>query len=308
MFRALLFAAVVAAAAAFAAGVPAAESPFPEVIPLDRGFQPEGIEVGKGTTFFVGSRITGAIARGDLRTGDQSTLVEGDQGRLATGIELDEHNRLFVAGAGTGDAYVYDAESGTLLETYDFASSNTFINDVVVTPKAAYFTDSRQAVLYKVSIGPGGALGEEFETIPLTGDFVLGANFNLNGIDATPSGRMLIAVQSNTGKLFRIDPETGVTDEISLGGDSVPAGDGILLSGKTLYVVQNALNQVAVIELAPDLSAGEVVTRLTDPDFRVPTTIDELGHRLYAVNARFGVLNPGSAEYEVVQLAKPTAG
>jgi hypothetical protein len=87
----------------------------------------------------------------------------------------------------------------------------------------------------------------------------------------------------------------------------VPNGDGILLAGKTLYVVQNRLNQVAVIALAPDLSLGEVVTRLTDPDFRVPTTIDEFGDRLYAVNARFGVTDPGDAatEYEVVQLAKP---
>jgi sugar lactone lactonase YvrE len=303
MFRALLFFAVVAAAAAFAAGVPAAEPPFPEVIPLDDGFQPEGIEVGKGTTFFVGSRVTGAIARGDLRTGEQSTLVEGDEGRLATGIELDQHNRLFVAGAGTGDAYVYDAETGALLATYDFASENTFINDVVVTPKAAYFTDSRKAVLYRVPIGPGGELGD-FETIELQ-DFVLVGAFNLNGIDATPSGGTLIAVQSSTGKLFRIDPETGDAAEISLGGESVPAGDGILLSGKTLYVVQNTLNQVAVIELAPDSSSGEVVTRLSDPDFSVPTTIDELGRRLYAVNARFGVANPGTAPYQVVQLAKP---
>jgi hypothetical protein len=87
----------------------------------------------------------------------------------------------------------------------------------------------------------------------------------------------------------------------------VPNGDGILLSGKILYVVQNRLNEVAVIDLATDLSSGEVVTRLTDPDFDVPTTIDELGSRLYAVNARFGVANPGdpATAYEVVQLAKP---
>jgi hypothetical protein len=311
MFRALLLAAAVAAAVAFAGGVSAADPPsFPETIALPDGFQPEGIEVGKGTTFYVGSRVTGAIVRGDLRTEDEpSILVAGNQGRLATGIELDQHNRLWVAGAGTGDAYVYDAETGELLRTYDFATGTdanpTFINDVVITPDAAYFTDSRRPVLYRVVIGPGGELGT-FETIPVSGDFVMSGAFNLNGIDATPSGHVLVAVQSSTGKLFRIDPTTGVADEIELGGESVPAGDGILLSGKTLYVVQNALNQVAVIELAPDLSSGEVVTRLTDPDFRVPTTIDEFGSRLYAVNARFGVANPGSAEYEVVQLRKPS--
>jgi hypothetical protein len=112
-------------------------------------------------------------------------------------------------------------------------------------------------------------------------------------------------VQSNNGRLFRIDPLTGLTRAISLGGESVPNGDGILLTGKTLYVVQNQLNRVAVIALSPDLGSGRVVTRLSDPDFAVPTTIDDLGRRLYAVNARFGVANPGSAEYQVVQLAKP---
>ncbi len=108
---------------------------------------------------------------------------------------------------------------------------------------------------------------------------------NLNGIDVTPDGKTLIAVRSDTGELFRIDPETGDANEIDLGTESVPNGDGILLSGKILYVVQNRHNEVAVIDLATDLSSGEVVTRLTDPDFDVPTTIDELGSRLYAVNA-----------------------
>jgi hypothetical protein len=48
-----------------------------------------------------------------------------------------------------------------------------------------------------------------------------------------------------------------------------------------------------------------VLTRLSDTDFSVPTTIDDLGKRLYAVNARFGVLEPEKAAYQVVQLRKP---
>ena len=46
-----------------------AKSSFPEVIPLPNGWQPEGIAVGNGTTFYVGSIPTGAVYRGDLRTG-----------------------------------------------------------------------------------------------------------------------------------------------------------------------------------------------------------------------------------------------
>jgi len=305
MLRAVSLAAAVIAAAALAGGSSAGKTAFPEVIQLPAGFQPEGIEVGRGTTFYVGSRVTGAIYRGNLRTGTGAVLVPGGAGRTATGIELDRFNRLWVAGAGTGDGYVFNARTGDPIRTYDFASGDTFINDVVVTPKAAYFTDSRKAVLYKVPIGPGGALGA-FETLPLTGASLALPGFNLNGIDATRHGKTLVAVQSNTGKVFRIDAATGAAREITVAaGESVPNGDGILLTGKTLYVVQNQNNQVAVISLTANLASGRVVTRLSDPDFKVPTTIDDLGRRLYAVNARFGVANPGAADYQVVQLSKP---
>jgi sugar lactone lactonase YvrE len=299
-----MVAAVTALAAVLVAGSPGASGPFPQVIQLPRGFQPEGIEVGRGTTFYVGSVANGAIYRGNLRTGTGAILVAGETGKAATGIERDSRNRLFVAGAGTGKAHVYNARTGSLIRTYTLATSDTFINDVVVTRSAAVFTDSRKAVLYRVPIGPGGALGAS-HTIPLSGDFSLAGGFNLNGIDATPNGKTLIAVQSNKGKLFRIAPATGVAREISLGAESVPNGDGILLTGKTLYIVQNQQNRVAVIALSANLASGRVVTRLSDPDFSVPTTIDDLGRRLYAVNARFGTPNPGSADYQVVQLAKP---
>jgi sugar lactone lactonase YvrE len=306
MLRAFtLVGALVALSATLVAGSSGATRPFPQVIQLPQGFQPEGIEVGRGTTFYVGSRVTGAVYRGDLRTGNGQILVPGGSERTATGIELDPQNRLWIAGAGTGDAYVFNAMTGSLIRTYDFAGGDTFINDVVVTPTAAYFTDSRKAVLYKVPIGPGGALGA-FTTITIASPFVLGAGFNLNGIDATPNGKTIIAVQSNTGKLFRINAATGAVRQITLAGnESVPNGDGILLTGKTLYVVQNTDNRVAVIALAPNFASGRVVRRLSDPDFRVPTTIDDHGRRLFAVNAKFGVANPGTAPYEVVQLAKP---
>ena len=48
-----------------------------------------------------------------------------------------------------------------------------------------------------------------------------------------------------------------------------------------------------------------MLTRLSDTDFSVPTTIDDLGKRLYVVNARFGVPEPENAAYQVVQLRKP---
>jgi sugar lactone lactonase YvrE len=286
-----------------------AAAAFPQLIQLPAGFQPEGIEVGRGTTFYVGSVANGAIYRGNLRTGTGEILVPGESGKAATGIELDRFNRLFVAGAATGKAHVYNARTGAPIQTFTLSSAPTFINDVVVTRNAAYFTDSQKAVLYKIPIGSGGALGG-VQTLPVGGDFSLAAGFNLNGIDATANGKTLIAVQSNTGKLFRINPsgQTAVAHEIALGGESVPNGDGILLTGRMLYVVQNQQNVVAAIRLSPNLASGRVVTRLSDPDFSVPTTIDDHGRRLYAVNARFGIANPGTAAYQVVQLRKPRGG
>jgi sugar lactone lactonase YvrE len=304
MLRMLTVATALAGVVAALAGGSSAQNAFPQVIQLPTGFRPEGIEVGRGTTFYVGSVANGAIYRGNLRTGTGAVLVPGETGKAATGIELDNRNRLFVAGAGTGKAHVYNARTGAPIQTFTLASAPTFINDVVITRTGAFFTDSQKAVLYRIPIGTRGALGA-VQTIPVGGDFALATGFNLNGIDATRNGKTLVAVQSNAGKLFRIAPATGVAREISLGGESVPNGDGILLTGKTLYVVQNQLNRVAVIALSANLASGRVVTRLSDPDFSVPTTIDDLGRRLYAVNARFGIPNPGSADYQVVQLSKP---
>jgi hypothetical protein len=128
--------------------------------------------------------------------------------------------------------------------------------------------------------------------------------FNLNGIDATANGKTLVAVQSNTGKLFTIDPATGATRLIDLGGATLMNGDGILLHGKTLYVVQNRDNKVAVVRLASNLASGTVQRTITDSDLDVPTTLARHGKRLYAVNARFTTPPGPTTTYSVVQLRR----
>jgi sugar lactone lactonase YvrE len=143
------------------------------------------------------------------------------------------------------------------------------------------------------------------QEIPLTGDYELQASFNSNGIAATPNGKTLIIVNSADGVLYNVDPTTGVATRIDLGGGRVPNGDGILLEGKTLYVVQNRLNKIAVIELSPDLTSGTLVEEIASDSFRVPTTIARFGNALYAVNARFDVQTPTpDTEYEVVRIPR----
>lgn len=298
------------AAASLTLMLPVQAQQFPSFIPLPDGWGPEGIATGRGTDFYAGARhlspYAGAIYKGDLRTGLGDILVEPQPGRAALGLKIDQRsNLLFVAGGPTGAAYVYDGTSGEELAFFQFAAGSSFINDVVITRQAAYFTDSLNAVLYVVPLGPGGRLPDPltFDVLPLSGDFVLASGFNANGIAATRNGEWLIVVQSVTGLLYRVDPATGFATLIDLDGTVVTSGDGILLDGRTLYVTRNSLNRIAIITLDRTLASGEYVDDITSPDFQVPTTIAEFGNALYAVNAKFGLPIAGT-EFEVVRVSK----
>ena len=295
---------VLLAAAAALLLVPAAapahspsHSPFPKLIALPDGWQPEGIAI-KHKAFYVGSIPTGAVYRGDLRSGQGAPLVPAHEGRAAIGLKV-HHKQLWVAGGPTGKAFVYDARSGADVAEFALATGTPFINDVAIGRREAYFTNSRAAEVFAVALR-GGAV----RRIALTGDFVQtgdpGAT-NLNGI-AVAGRHTIVVVQSNTGKLFAADTRTGVARAIDLGGADVLNGDGILLRGRTLFVVQNRLNQIAVIYLSRDLARGRVVSTITDSAFDVPTTIAAHGRHLYAVNARFGTTDPQPAKYNVVRV------
>ncbi|MET0237450.1 MAG: superoxide dismutase [Kibdelosporangium sp.] len=278
---------------------------FPAEFALPNGFMPEGIAIGDGPTAYFGSRADGSLFRVDLRTGKGEVFSQGP-GTPSVGLKIDSKRRVFVSGGSGGDARVVDARSGKVLAGYKFADTDTFVNDVVVTDRAAYYTDSRKAVLYKIPFGRHGKLPATYTPLPLTGDFVLtpGVN-NANGIAETPDGRSLLIVQSNTGKLFKVDPATGVTKEVDLGGESLTAGDGLLVTGSTLYVVQNRLNTVAVFKLNRPGTAGKLVTKVTDPRFDVPTTVASFGKRLYLPNARFSTPPTPETTYNAVAIPKP---
>ena len=185
-----------------------AQPVLPDVIPLPAGWQPEGIAEGRGTTMFSASIATGDVLAVDVVSGESHLAVDAPPGRTAAGLEQDRWGRLWVAGGATGQAYVYAAD-GSPAATLSLGSPpSTFINDVVITRDAAWFTDSFDDVLYKIPIGRDGSLGAPV-AVPLVGSYQHAAGFNLNGIEATAGDRWLVAVQSNTGTLYRIDPATG---------------------------------------------------------------------------------------------------
>ena len=310
----LLFAALLSAMLSVTLVAPAEARPrhsYPDKIELPIGFQPEGITIGKAPVAYLGSRTDGDIIAADLRTGQLRLVSEGlGTGFPSIGLKVDKRGLLYVAGGGAGTGRVISAPTGDILANYDLTdAANTFVNDVVLTNRYAWFTDSRQAQLYRVerTRTGRGADSVEVRTVPLRGEWeqLPGAMvINANGIAQTPDGRALLVVNSATGKLFRVDPRNGVATQVDLDGYALTNGDGLLVQGRTLYVVQNRLNRVAVIELNRRGTAGELVETLTSPDFAVPTTVAAYKGSLYLPNARFGVESPLTAEYWITRIDK----
>jgi hypothetical protein len=311
-----------AAAPASASAPSRAGHPFPDVLPLPAGSYPEGIETGRGTTFYVGSLLDGAVYGGDLRTGDGAVVVPGAKGRQVAGLAFDRRSGLLWGVGyqdGAGAAFVFDPVAGRLVATVPLRAGDTaavFPNDVELTRGAAYITDSLAPVLWTVPLDRHGLPAGDASALPLSGDFRFVTTgplpINLNGIVAIPGGHDLIAVHTSLGVLYRIDPCTGAATQLDLGGASLTNGDGLLLQGRTLYVVRNFDNRVDVVRLSPDLTSGAVVGVRTSDRFHVPTTVAASGHSLYLVNSHFDTALPPlpfvppsplqQRDYEVVRI------
>jgi hypothetical protein len=280
---------------------------FQARIDLPDGFFPEGIESGPGTSFFVGSMIDGAIWRGDLRTGSGTMLAPGAPGRASAGIAYEAgRDRLWVAGVGapllgSADVRVYDASTGALLATYKPLGVG-LLNDVAVTRDAIYVTDSNFPQLVVIPLAQDGSLppASAATILPVGGDLHQTPGFNLNGIVA--ENGVLLVSQSSTGKLFRVDPATGVADEFNLGGRSLGYPDGLELLGHTLYVVRPFQNRVTVISLGAGLGSGVVLGDLTDPSLDIPSTATVAAGRLWVVNLRFTTAPEPTTPYWITQL------
>jgi sugar lactone lactonase YvrE len=276
-----------------------------DTIALPAGFAPEGVTIGTRPVAYFGNRVSGEIFRASLVTG-QGAIISPAVGTGSIGLKIDPRGRLFVCGGAAGTARVISAVSGVMLANYSLVTGATFVNDVVLTPAGPWFTDSVNPTLYHLPLsrrgglpGPGGVV-----RLPITGDLVYTTGFNANGIVRTPDGEGLIIVQSNTGMLFRADTVTGVTRRVDIGAELVTNGDGLLLLGRTLYVVRNQNNEVVVVALNRAGTRGTVTGRLTDPRFDTPTTVAALGNRLYLPNARFNTTPTPTTPYSAVAIRR----
>jgi len=103
-----------------------------------------------------------------------------------------------------------------------------------------------------------------------------------------------------------VNPRTGATTKVDVGGADLTNGDGLLLLGRTLYVVRNRNNLIAVVSLNSAGTAGQLRREITDTRFDVPTTVAAFGDRLYLPNARFGTAgpDPNAATYTAVAVRR----
>ena len=254
---------------------------------------PEGIAYDERTQrVFVSSTTDGTVFRG--RSSDETLtpfLPPGGDGRTtAVGLEVDDDGRLWVAGGGTGLVFVYDAKTGALIAKLTAATGAgpTFINDIAVDRNGVgYITDSMRPVIYRAV--PNGAGGYSIEQwLPLAGTpIVYGIGFNLNGIVVSSSGQYLFTIQSNTGKLYRIDVATKEIVQLDVGGATFSAGDGLWLHGNSLYVLRNQQEQIVEIHIQPNQATGTVVSETTDESFQFPTSLVGARGRLLVVNSQF---------------------
>ncbi|WP_369409275.1 SMP-30/gluconolactonase/LRE family protein, partial [Deinococcus arboris] len=214
----------------------------------------------------------------------------GSQGRgSALGLELDAQGRLWIAGGTTGVVSVLSRDGAPVASIATPPDPNAYLNDLAAGPDGAvYVTDSGRPVLWRVTAA-GATPWLDLNTTPIR----YGKGINLNGIVATPDGRALLAVQLNTGDLWRIDLKTKAVRKV-MGG--LNNGDGLLLDGRTLYVARNMDQVVSKVMLSADYTSGTLMVDEPLAGLRFPTTLAAMGTDAVVVQGQLDKLQGGTPE------------
>lgn len=287
----------------------AGDKPFPKIVDTLPGSYAEGFAIGKGHTAYNGSPF-GSIYKVDLRSGRGGILVppvqnpDVDTTCVILGMRVDPRtNYLFAAGCFNGNAFVYDADTGSLIFEYQLNNSGEFgvVNDLTITKDAVYFTDSFRPVLYRLPLSENGEIPLDpaaATEIPLPDVFSNNEPFCCtgNGIVSTPDGKTLIIGHSNLAQLYRFDTATGDVAQIAVDGPLTGFLDGIAMQGHTLYIMTpydfpgppDSLDRVQVVELSKGKFSGTLVDTITDPDNLDGIASGAIfGNTLYVNNARY---------------------
>jgi Cu-Zn family superoxide dismutase len=275
---------------------------------------PEGIAIdARNGTAYVGSTSEGHIWR--IAPGvDTAEMFQmgGAMGRQAAfGMKVDAAGRLWVAGGPQGNVAVIDLVSGMTVGNFKSPPDmHTFLNDLVLAPDGhVYVTDSFRPVLFRARQAPGGsATLEPWLDLSSTTIRYQPNQINLNGIVASPDGKWLMAIQLVTGQLWRVDIASKSVVQVQVHGGDLRRGDGLALRGSTdLYVVRNADNEIAQLQLTEDWSQARLVQRIVDPGFKFPTTAAIHQGELKVVNAQLDKVKqpPPVLPFDVLTLKLP---
>jgi Cu-Zn family superoxide dismutase len=255
----------------------------------DPAANPEGVAFSKALgAFFVSDTGNGAIYRGTLSRSTVAPFIPGGAGQSAVGLKV-VRGKLYAAGGSTGTITVYDLASKQRVARFDTGAGG-FLNDLVVTRRGdVYVTDSTRPTLWHVTAAQVAAGSGTPQALDVSA-VGFASGFNLNGIVAD-GDRRLISVQTNTGKLFRIQlsPDGAAIRSIdAVQGVSVPGGDGLLLDGGRLVVVQGGPPaQVSFVKLRHGDRRGGVRDVRTSPLLKGPSTIARARDLYLVVNADF---------------------
>jgi sugar lactone lactonase YvrE len=255
----------------------------------DPAGNPEGVAFDKRSkAFFVGIVKDGAIYRGTLGSDTVAPYIQGGAGKSAVGLKV-KRGKLYVAGGDTGSITVYDIAAKAQVAKFETGSGG-FLNDLQVTRNGdVYVTDSVRQTLWhvtgeQVAAGSGTPQGLDVSAIPYTT-----GEFNLNGIVAK-SARKLVVVNSADGKLYRIKlghdgDSIDSIDQIT--GATVPGGDGMLLDGGRLVVVQGDPAQLSFLKLRKGARRAKLERTQTSDTLHGPSTVDRAKKLYLVVNADF---------------------
>jgi hypothetical protein len=264
-------------------------------LPANAG-NPEGVAFDRRTGAFYVSEaqpgsdgVGGRVWRGRLgRKTLREFLPASDDRPASIGLKV-KRGRLYVAGGPAGDVEVYDTSSRELLAQFQLCSASCFVNDLTVAGNGDVFvTESGQSqFVYRIPAEAVRNGGGTVDPIPIAPPLVpVAGTPNANGIAAS-RGRWVVFVQSNAGKLFRLDRGTREVTEIPVTGGEVTNGDGIVLKKRTLYVVRNRDQLIAKVKLSRRFESARVVRTKTSRTFEDPTTAALAGKRLLVVNSDF---------------------
>jgi len=250
---------------------------------------PEGVAAGAGDAFYVGATGDGTIYRGTVGSPTVTEFIAGATGKSAVGMKV-AGGRLYVAGGATGKIVVYDLGTRQQLASFDTGTGG-FLNDLVVTRRGDVFvTDSFRPNIWRVTAAQVSAGSGTPEPIAVGPEIAFASGFNLNGIVDRGDGRSLIVVQTNAGKLFRIDFGNGASSSRriqQIDAPALPGGDGLLLDRGRLVVVQGNPAALRFLKLDRGDSRARLVDTRTDPTLRGPSTVARVHKLLLVVNADF---------------------